>query len=575
MKRILLLILVMLLAVQVFADEYIIISGDKSQEKMARKISEVLNKRLKDNNNVIQNWDFEDIVFQKLDYGKTEIKYSERKCSIEKSKIFKNGYLSDCVKIFGVDGGKEFSEFGYEEDGYYDFKLPFYDKGYGGNEIMNRMHYDSLNGGSSQEIQFPFEINLLEYKNLLEDKVYKFIDLNAKYGKNEFKMIYRMSHPEKPIVAYMKITDINYAKGFEKVYSEAMKEYHSSRDMKKTVEILENGGFNRIIRRNPKDVSRGKYFNMLNDYAFFLSEIGRELEAIPILRDIIELNPERMVAYLNLGDVYKKAFEGNGNKEVEQLMKHCYQKYYDLMVTQGKEGKIPERVKNEMKEYDKNNKLEMVNRYKLDYIEYEKYTLENGLKLMRGEEYYIYKNLTKLSEKEAWELFDDFKNGKFEEVKPLYECYYADDLKFQEYLGNPKKYKFSYEIPYNNWYAEAIHYFRIYNVKNIEGNIIFAGQYIDKNGYYYPNFSIYYIEDTAIKVEPEIDYFTGKPLWKYSSGRTYITRTGMFIKNNKSYIYQINIANLENYLTNGLTIYVRSEENKNFYKIIIGRRRKK
>lgn len=41
----------------------------------------------------------------------------------------------------------------------------------------------------------------------------------------------------------------------------------------------------------------------LNDYAFFLSEMNQNQKAKPILQKVIELDPNRVVVYINIGDV--------------------------------------------------------------------------------------------------------------------------------------------------------------------------------------------------------------------------------------------------------------------------------
>lgn len=45
------------------------------------------------------------------------------------------------------------------------------------------------------------------------------------------------------------------------------------------------------------------FLGILNDYAFFLAEIGRTDEAERYLKKVVEMAPERLVAYINLGDV--------------------------------------------------------------------------------------------------------------------------------------------------------------------------------------------------------------------------------------------------------------------------------
>ena len=74
-----------------------------------------------------------------------------------------------------------------------------------------------------------------------------------------------------------------------------------------------------------------------NDFGFFLEQSGRYKEAAKLLLEIINFFPERIVAYINLGDAY------HGNHEVVKA-KQAYQKYVDLMKKAGKQKRIPKRV---------------------------------------------------------------------------------------------------------------------------------------------------------------------------------------------------------------------------------------
>jgi len=74
----------------------------------------------------------------------------------------------------------------------------------------------------------------------------------------------------------------------------------------------------------------------LNDYAFFLSEMNQNQKAKPILQKVIELNPNRIVAYINIGDVCWNLGE-------QEKARGYYQKYIELL---GKDNpRIPIRVK--------------------------------------------------------------------------------------------------------------------------------------------------------------------------------------------------------------------------------------
>lgn len=74
----------------------------------------------------------------------------------------------------------------------------------------------------------------------------------------------------------------------------------------------------------------------LNDYAFFLSEIDQNQKAEPILQKVIEFNPNRVVVYINIGDVCWNLGE-------QEKAREYYQKYVELLGADN--PRIPARVK--------------------------------------------------------------------------------------------------------------------------------------------------------------------------------------------------------------------------------------
>ncbi|MBU3916190.1 tetratricopeptide repeat protein [bacterium] len=79
-----------------------------------------------------------------------------------------------------------------------------------------------------------------------------------------------------------------------------------------------------------------------NDFGFFLEQAGRYKKAIQLLEKVVDKFPERVLAYINLGDAY------HGNNDVGKA-KQAYQKYIDLMKKEGKEKKIPKRIYDRLK----------------------------------------------------------------------------------------------------------------------------------------------------------------------------------------------------------------------------------
>lgn len=84
-----------------------------------------------------------------------------------------------------------------------------------------------------------------------------------------------------------------------------------------------------------KKLSLQELAAVFNDYAFFLSESNQSRKAEAYLLQVIKLNPKRVVAYINLGDVSWKL-----GKKAEA--RKYYKNYLDLL---GKNKKnVPERV---------------------------------------------------------------------------------------------------------------------------------------------------------------------------------------------------------------------------------------
>ena len=75
--------------------------------------------------------------------------------------------------------------------------------------------------------------------------------------------------------------------------------------------------------------------NQYNDLAFYLQQNSHEeLFAQYVLERIITIFPDKIVAYLNLGDTY-------WDLENFEKAKQAYRKYISLMKTEGNENKVP------------------------------------------------------------------------------------------------------------------------------------------------------------------------------------------------------------------------------------------
>ncbi len=75
-----------------------------------------------------------------------------------------------------------------------------------------------------------------------------------------------------------------------------------------------------------------------NDIAYYWQQAGFNTDAIWLLEKVIADNPKRVVAYLNVADAYWS--KGDKASAIKN-----YKSYNELMTTEGKQLKIPERAK--------------------------------------------------------------------------------------------------------------------------------------------------------------------------------------------------------------------------------------
>jgi tetratricopeptide (TPR) repeat protein len=113
-------------------------------------------------------------------------------------------------------------------------------------------------------------------------------------------------------------------------YNEALKLFKSENQVK-AAETLYDFVVNNKVTLSSATVQ------ILNDLAYFLEQTKNYNKAESILNEIIEMFPDRVVAYINLGDTYF------GLKNTVKA-KDAYLKYIDLMKKENKESKIPKRV---------------------------------------------------------------------------------------------------------------------------------------------------------------------------------------------------------------------------------------
>ncbi|QDF28497.1 tetratricopeptide repeat protein [Halarcobacter anaerophilus] len=103
--------------------------------------------------------------------------------------------------------------------------------------------------------------------------------------------------------------------------------------------ILSNNEIKYLLNRFPFTL---KNVTQYNNIAYYLQKAGANKEAIYLLEKIIEKYPNRIVAYINLGDAYWD----NGDKI---KAKEAYKKYIELMKKADKEKRIPIKVEDRIK----------------------------------------------------------------------------------------------------------------------------------------------------------------------------------------------------------------------------------
>lgn len=85
------------------------------------------------------------------------------------------------------------------------------------------------------------------------------------------------------------------------------------------------------------DLNISKNITHFNDIGYFLEQVNENKEASAVLERVINANPNRTVAYINLGDAY-------WGLNMKLQAKQAYLTYIEQMKASGNEVKIPARV---------------------------------------------------------------------------------------------------------------------------------------------------------------------------------------------------------------------------------------
>jgi hypothetical protein len=99
------------------------------------------------------------------------------------------------------------------------------------------------------------------------------------------------------------------------------------------------------VRRIDPENRHPEFTAMLNDYAFFLSEDRGDPETLPLLAYVIERDPGRAAAYLNMADELCRPDDEPEAARYPSLAAGYYRKYLELMTAAGNQKRVPKRVR--------------------------------------------------------------------------------------------------------------------------------------------------------------------------------------------------------------------------------------
>ena len=123
-------------------------------------------------------------------------------------------------------------------------------------------------------------------------------------------------------------------------HAEALRQYHRT-DLKydyervgKAISLLEASGIQDVLTRTLPGLSDKGLAGILNDYGFFLAKGHRAADASAVFKRVIQLDPTRTIAYLNLGDILRsqlpEAATFQDKRALTSGIKAAYTRYKQL-----------------------------------------------------------------------------------------------------------------------------------------------------------------------------------------------------------------------------------------------------
>lgn len=352
------------------------------------------------------------------------------------------------------------------------------------------------------------------------------------------------------------------AENIIEAHEESLKLYRCGK-VKEAVKVLEESGIQDIMENIPRDMTREDYALILNDYAFYLSETeDRYEEAVPLLERVIEIEPERAAAYLNIADTYLKIYQEGNDESLKEKARDNYNKYLSLL---DKDAGIPYRVR--------------------EFLLAEAF--EKSMEEIRKSEYEINNNflVEELSDDFFKEFILDFKDGKnIEFIEPVLVTDDINDRELREYFGNDTEFieeliteaiegGFSPTIEYRAEYDYKLYHLDFdNNPENGEEYIFYAGGYMDIwGGELQSSWDNYLMIDldnnsivAAVGVAKTIDYIDKKPADNFNGIIRYKDRYFIYEIKETNYSIVLHTWNNEHeYIAAVVSFYLeREEDNK-------------
>lgn len=103
------------------------------------------------------------------------------------------------------------------------------------------------------------------------------------------------------------------------------------------VKVLEDKGIAGLVGQRPAGFSAEVYAELLETYAGFLTRLPeRRREAAVLLKTVIETDPDRTSAYLDLGDLYYRLHQDEPRDEYLEVYTAAYEKYVERLRKQAR-----------------------------------------------------------------------------------------------------------------------------------------------------------------------------------------------------------------------------------------------